>query len=233
MNVDLRSLAGHIAGLAWVAVRSFAGTLALLIVVGAALAAISYGLLREAPWQYRSGAAGLALAESAVAGVMLGMSRATANVLAYALGKLRLGSNLVALIFDRLVAAAGADPRGGQVVSAVARLPLAQTDVLLSSTVRELTGEVEANGWLRNKIQARLLEAVGKYTLARFREEGAQHGGVNLLAVRSELERAIDDSLVKNVQQSKRWPAVLAAIGLPLLVALQTWGIQVLWASQR
>jgi len=52
-----------------------------------------------------------------------------------------------------------------------------------------VTGDMEQVGWLRRKIQARLLKAIQKYTLARFREEGDKHGSINLPKVKEELEQ--------------------------------------------
>jgi hypothetical protein len=64
---------------------------------------------------------------------------------------------------------------------------------------------------------------VRKYTLARFREEGATHGGINLFKVREELERTADDVLVQKVRDGMRAWTLLVVVGLPLLVAAQTW----------
>ena len=57
---------------------------------------------------------------------------------------------------------------------------------------------------------------MGKYTLARFREEGAKHGGIDLLKVKEELEQTVDDKLVEKIRGGLRVWTILVAIGLPL-----------------
>jgi hypothetical protein len=89
-------------------------------------------------------------------------------------------------------------------------------------------GRGAQGGWLRRTIQAKLLEAVRKYTLARFREEGAKHGGVDLLKMKEELERTVDDALVQRLCGGLRLWTVLVIVGLPLVVAIQTWGLLLL-----
>jgi hypothetical protein len=76
----------------------------------------------------------------------------------------------------------------GNKTGALATFPfagtLAQADELLSGAVRDVMGDAAQAGWLRRRIQGRLLEVVREYTLARFREEGVKHGGINLLGLR-------------------------------------------------
>lgn len=226
MKLDLRSIGGHLASLAWVAVRSFVGTLFVLTLLGAVLAGLSYYFLREYPWFYGWIGAVLALIESVVIGFVLGTKRAVAMVVAQGLGSLRLGRSLVRLVFERMLGVAEGEDfgeRGGRIARGLERLPVAQADELLSTAVRGVTGEAAQAGWLRRTIQAKLLEAVRKYTLARFREEGAKHGGVDLLKMKEELEQTVDDALVRKLCGGLRLWTVLVLIGLPLVVAIQTW----------
>src|SRR5262249_38053118 len=110
--------------------------------------------------------------------------------------------------------------------------PLARADELLSSAVRAVTGDAGQDGWLRRKIQTRLLEAVRKYTLARFRQEGAKHGGIDLLKVKEELERTVDEAMIEKVRGGLRFWTALVLIGLPLVVATQTWIVLMLVHSK-
>jgi hypothetical protein len=64
---------------------------------------------------------------------------------------------------------------------------------------------------------------VGKDTLARFRDDEAAHGGVDLLRVQEDLERRIDESLVRRVRGGLRLWTLLALFGLPGVVAAQTY----------
>jgi len=228
MKAEIRSLGKHLASLAWVAVRSFLGTLLVFTALGALLAGFSYYFLREHHWAYGTSAVTLVMIQSVVVGVLLGIKRAMASAATHGLGTLRLGRLAVSLSFDRMLGIAEgeeAGERGGHIARHLERLPLAQADELLSSAVRDFTGDKEQVGWLRRKIRARLLEAVRKYTLARFREEGSAHGGVDLLKVKEELEETVDDALIQKVRVGLRiWTAAMV-IGLLLLVALQTWAI--------
>lgn len=226
MKVDVRSIGGHLAGLSWVALRSFAATLFALTAAGVVLAGLSYFFLRGHHWLYGVVAAVVALVEAVTTGVVLGGKRAVAMALAYGLGRLRLGAALVRLVFDRMLGVADgqeAGERGGRIAQGLERLPLAQADERLAAAVRGLTGDAGQGGWLRRTIRARLLEAVRKYTLARFREEGPRHGGVDLLKVKEELERTVDDVLVDKVRGGLRLWTVLVIIGLPAVVAAQTY----------
>jgi len=226
VKVDLRAAGGHLASLAWVAGGSFSGTLLIATSAGVVLAGLSYFFLREYHWSYGVLAIAAALVESAAAGVWLGGKRALTVAVAHALGKLHLGRSLVRLVFERMLnVGEGGEvgERGGRMTRGLERLPLAKADDLLTRAVRAVSGEIGQGGWLRRKVQGRSLEAVRKYTLARFRDEGASHGGIDLLKVKDELEQTIDSALMQKVRGGLRIPTVLAMIGLPLVVAVQTW----------
>lgn len=235
MQIDMRAIGGHLASLAWVALRSFAGTVLLLTLAGVLLAGASYYFLREQPAVYGVVAVVVALLEAVTVGVVLGAKRAVVAAVAHGLAALHLGRSLVGLVFDRMLgvtAEQGPGEPGGRLARGLERLPLAQADDLLSGAIQGLLGEAGQGGWLRQAILARLLGAVRKYTLARFREEGATHGGINLLKVREELEHSVDDVLVQKVRGGMRLWTVIAVVGLPLLVAAQTWAIILIVTSQ-
>jgi hypothetical protein len=226
VKVDIRWIGSHLAGLAWVALRSFLRTLLIFAVAGIALASVSYWFLRDQPWVYGGIAVAVALIESVTLGVILGAKRAGAMAVAHALGSLRLGRSLVRLVFERMLGVAEADElgeRGGRIARNLERLPLAQAAQLLNSAVLSLAGEGEQAGWLRRKIRARLVEVVRKYTLARFRAEGANHGGIDLLKLKEELEQTVDEALVQKVRGALRLWTALVIVGLPFVVAAQTW----------
>jgi hypothetical protein len=223
--VNARPIGGHLARLVWVAVRSFASTLILLSIAGVALAVVSAYFLWDHPG-YALVAAVIAVAEGVATGVVLGAKRAVIMALAYGLGTLHLGRSLVGFIFDRLLGVAEgqeAGERGGPVARGLERIPLAQAENLLREAVRGLIGATEEEGWLRRALRGRLLALVGKYTLARLREEEAAHGGVDLVKVKEELEGCIDESLVKRVRGSLRLWTLLVMLGLPGVVAVQTY----------
>jgi hypothetical protein len=234
MAIDLRSVGGYTARLAWVGLRSFAGSVIVLTLLGGLLAGLSYAFLREHYWGYAAMAATLALVEAVILGFVIGAKRAMVMIATHALGTLRLGQMLVRLVFERMLRV-GRDAeeggRGERIAQGLGRLPLARAEEALNGAVRSVTGEAQQAGWLRRKLQSRLLEAVRKYTLARFRTEESQHGGIDLPKVKDELERTIDDALVRKVRGSLWIWTALAAIVLPLVVALQTWLIHRLLLS--
>lgn len=233
--VDVRSIGSQLASLAWVALRTFLSTLLVLTLTGVVLAALSYYFLRDQHWIYGAIAVVVALIESVATGVVLGFKRAVALAVAHGLGSLRLGRSLVRLVFERMLGVAGEKEigeRGGRIVQGLERIPLAQAEQLLTSAVRNVTGDATTGGWLRRKIQGRLLEMVRKYTLARFREEGARHGGIDLLTLKVELEQTVDDRLVQKVRGGLRLWTALVVLGLPLVVAVQTWIIILLLHSK-
>lgn len=235
MNVNVRSIGGHLASLVWVGLRSFAATLLVLTLAGFVPAGLSYYFLREHHWLYGATAAAVALIESVGTGFALGSKRAVVTATAHGLAKLRLGRSLVRLVFERMLGVtAGSEfgERGGKVARGLERLPLAKAEELLSGAVRDVTGDAAQGGRLRRKIQERLLEAVRKYTLARFREEGAKHGGVDLLKVKEDLEQTVDEALTQKVRHGLCLWTALVIVGLPVVVAVQTWVILMLLHSK-
>lgn len=222
MKVDLRSVVGPLGGLARVAIRSYLTTLLLFVVVGVALAAGSYHFLRDHSEAFAGAAGALALIEAVAAGVFLAGRRAVAAVVGHALGSFRLGGKLVQGVFDRMPGLDG--PADGGEKSPLARglerLPLAQAEQLLTAAVTRAIGDAAAGGWVRRLIQARLLGLVQRYTLHRFREEGA--GGVDVRKVRDELVRTVDDRLADRVRGGAIWWTGAGVIGLTAVAAAQT-----------
>jgi hypothetical protein len=222
---EARSVGSHLASLSWVAIRSFAGTVFALTLAGVVLAILSYAFLGRYHWSYGVIAAALALVESVTLGFVLGAKRALVLATAHGLGSLQLGRKSVRMVFDRVLGAADGDTSGGgsRIARGLERLPLAQADKLLNRSVQAIMGDTAQSGWLRRKIQVRLLGAVRRYTLARFREEGAGHDGIDLLRVKEDLERTVDDALVRKLSGGLRLWMALALVGLPCLVAAQVW----------
>src|SRR5262249_33960841 len=126
--IEMRAIIADAAGLLLVAVRSFLGTLLIMVLLGVALAAASYWLLSGPHWVYGLIAALIALLECTVVGVLLAGKRAIVMAMVHGLGKYQLGSTAVRLVFDRLLdcsAEREQGERGGWVTRSVERLPLA------------------------------------------------------------------------------------------------------------
>ncbi len=224
-SFDFRALGGQIASLVWVGLRSFACTLLAATACGALLAGCSYYFLQGLDWRWRVLAVVLALAEGLIVGAALGAKRSLGMVLAYGLVSLRLGEALVRLVFERFLGLSE-DRQMGVVAERVAhgleRLPLAQAEALLTQAVQAIAGEAADDGWFKRRLRARLLELVRVYTLARFRQEDAQHGGIDLFKVKQELEGSIDNSLAQRIRAALRMATIVAAVVLLFAVAVQT-----------
>jgi hypothetical protein len=228
-SIDVRAIGSHLTSTAWVAQKTFFGTLFLAFLAGVVLAVASYYFLRDLHWVYGLIAVAAALVESLIAGVMLGAKRGIAMAVVQSLEKLQLGRVITHSAFDKMLGVTegnDAGERGHVVTKAAERVPLAQANEKLHAAIVKLTGEAQGAGWLRRKIQAWLMDAVEKFTLAQFRDENAQHGGVDLVKVRDELERRVDQALVERVRGGVKMVTMLVMIGLPLLVAVQTWALR-------
>ena len=126
----------------WVAVRSFAGTIALFTTLGLLMAGGTFYLLKENPFfAYLSAA--LIILESAMAGTLLGAKRALVLALANGVSRLQLGRSTLRICFDQLldVPPEGSfGSRGTQVAVAAERVPLAQAEERLGKVITKMTG---------------------------------------------------------------------------------------------
>ncbi|MDY0169536.1 MAG: hypothetical protein RBS80_23540 [Thermoguttaceae bacterium] len=229
--VDVRAIGVHTAGLAWLALRVFIGTMVVTALGGVLLAGISCHFVRNEHWMYVVIAGLLVLVEAAVIGVVLGWKRAQVLTLAHGLGSLRLGRSLVRLVFGCMIEAVsndGAEPGVGRLARGLERIPLARAQELLEAAIGSVLGSGDQRGWLRQRVRQRLLQMVRKYTLTRFREEAAGRGGIDLVKVKEELEETLDDAVVQKLRKPLRFATALVIVGFPLVVAVQTWGIVML-----
>ncbi|MBM4072311.1 MAG: hypothetical protein FJ271_25795 [Planctomycetes bacterium] len=147
VKVDFRLFGGQIASLAWVALRSFLGTLLVMALAGTVLAGLSYYFLRDTYWLYGVIAAMVAFIESLAAGFVFGAKRAVAMAAVHGLGKLQLGRWFVRLVFERMLGIVGAEESGersGPIGEALKRLPLAQADELLCGAIGKVTGALNS-----------------------------------------------------------------------------------------
>lgn len=208
--------------------RAFLIALVGVALFGIVLALIALYALQERHWSIAAGAVALTIIEAIALGVFLGSKRAIVAGVSHGLRQSRLVPSLVRVVFDRIMrleADGEVGERGGRIVQGVERMPLAQADALLSRSVQGLTGDAQQSGWLRRTLQSQLLKLIRKYTLARFRDEAAKHGGVDLIKVRNELESTADDVICRKLQAGVLLWTAAACLGLPLLVALQTYAV--------
>lgn len=221
MKSDPVEIGRQLAGLAWVGVRAFASTLLIFTFAGFVLAGLSYYFLHEFSVLIAGIAIAVSFAEATFAGVVLGMKRARILTMAHGIHKLGLGRSFVHLVFARLLGVAEGKEDDAIAVAAK-EIPLVQAEELLSKVIREAKQEAVQSGWLRRTVQEKMLEVVRACTLARFREEGSEVTGVDLLKVKTDVERAIDNLLIDQLQRELRFWTAAVMLGLPLTVAVQT-----------
>jgi hypothetical protein len=219
MTDSSHSLGRQIAGLAGAAFRSFVATFAVVLLLGIILASISFAYVNRHSTGYALFAAGLAIAEAVAAGMYLAGQRAVLSAAVCGLETYRLGGSIVRMIFDRIAGSEGA------VASGLNRLPLSQAEGLLHRALESVMGDREAGSGLQRKLHGRVVSLLGKYTLARFRTEGTEHGGIDVPKLREELERNVDAVLANKIRSARLVPTLIVSLGLPLLVAAQTWAI--------
>lgn len=236
MNAELESWGRQAARLTWVAVRSFASTVLAFTLLGGGLAGLSFAVLYEEEWMYGVVAAAAALAEGVTVGIVLGVKRAVLMAAMEGLSRWRLGRAVVQLLFEQMLGVSGDaefGERGGKAARTLERLPLAQADELLSGAIRRMSGDAEQGGWLRRKVRERLLAGVHKFTLARFREEGAAQPGIHIRKVQADLAQTVDETLLRTARgELRRW-TMLALIGLPCVAAAQTGILLLLLPAQE
>jgi len=204
---DLATLSRHLGALAWAAFRAFAGTLLVFIAAGLVLSAASYLWLKENRL-YGSIFAAVAFAEAMAAGIFMGNKRAILSALATGVGRAQLGSLFLALCFERLLQVSPEEAfgaRGTRVAVALERLPLAQAEQRLAKVVEQLASEPIGGSrltvWFWRLLRRRLLWLVQTCTLAHFRQQEAQEGGVDLVKVKVELGPQIDKLLISRLKR--------------------------------
>ncbi len=227
--MDFGILRRTVAPLAAVALRSFALTVLSMVLLGLVLSGLSFYFTYERSTLYGVLAILLALLTCTVAGFMVAGQRAIAAALMRGLREYQLGGIAVRLLFDRLLGVTEQpepDGRGAVVARAAERLPLAQAEARLSEAVTAILRAPDEGGgpagWFRRKVQGKLLGFVKQYTLARFRQEGAEHGGIDLLKVRAELGQGIDGFLIEKVRSTAVRYTALVIAGAVLVVIVVT-----------
>lgn len=214
--------------LARVFVKTLLTTLAIFLLVGVLMA-----LFALRPPRDSQGLAMLAavviLAEAVVVGAFLGLKRGLLLAIAHAVSTRKMGAALTAKIFDTAlgvgVGAGAMGDRGGTVAKSLERIPLAQAEGLLKSAIDRVIAESEepagALARIGQYVRRRAVDAIGKYTLTRFREADTKSGGIDLALVRRELEPKIDGVVLERVQGSARLWMAIGVLGLPVAVYVQ------------
>jgi hypothetical protein len=212
------------------AIGSLFKTAAAMALLGVVLAVSTYFIGSNGSILRGSLAAVTSLAACGALGVPLSWKRATGRGALVTVKKRRVGSYLVAAIFDRLLELQGegeAGARGGRVAQAIERVPLNQAaSKLRLAVIHQLKATPSGGGvrgWLRRTIEARLLGYIEQITLARFRDEASAGGGIDLMKVRDEVGATADDLIVEKIEDALTKTTLLfvaAAVALSIGGAL-------------
>lgn len=224
---DAATIFQHVGALGWAAFRAFAGTLLLFTATGLVLAATSYFWLKDNAL-YAGIFAGVAFAEALAAGIFMGNKRAILSALATGIARAQLGSSVLALLFERLLQVSPEEEfgaRGTRVAVALERMPLAQAEQRLARVVEQLAADPISSsrltGWFWRLLRRHLLWLVQTCTLAHFRQQDAQEGGVDLVKVQAELGPQIDKLLIRRLKSGLNLWTFGLLLALFIVVAAQ------------
>jgi hypothetical protein len=206
---DLGPLAGELAELFKPMFRSALGaffrTAAGMLLLGLGAAGLSAWIAGGAsPVRGLFGVAAT-LVIFAVLGGLLVVKRAVGKALIQGLRQFGVGRRVSELLFAQMLGVSAQEAQGerGVGIARVAeQLPLAEAEERLSRAVQTLTAPRpgKKQRWLARAIEWRMIAAVERVTLARFRDEARTSGGVDLLKVRQELSGWVDTRLADTVQ---------------------------------
>jgi hypothetical protein len=207
-----------------VAIRSFGGTMLLMLCVGLVLAGGAYYILAEHHTWVAVIAALAALVETLAVGLIWACKRALLMATLVGLQRYGFGKAAVRLLFGRVL---GLPPeetmgqRSGALARSMQWLPLAQAEKRLTKAAQIVGAGSESGGLLnrlRARLQRKLLGYVQALTLSRFREFNARHGGVDLSKVQAELELHVDELLLVRLRRALNVGTFMVLVGLPAQV---------------
>jgi len=205
---DLSPLVEGAGSLLGPAVKAMLKTTLGTIVLTALLAVLC--VIVAARGSYLRGVIGalIAIALGLLVGVILIVKRTILSALASGVRKLSLGRRTLGALIQRMAGVKDDEAwkdRGGENVRKIERLPLAEAEARFRGAILSLTKETAEQrgfrGWVARKVQDRLLGYVETLTLARFRDESAREGGVDILRARDELSAQMDDMIVGAVDK--------------------------------
>lgn len=174
------------------AFAAFASSALATAVLGLGVCAVSFLFASKRSTLHGVFALAIALALFTALGLVLAVKRAILAALLHGFEKLQLGERTTRALFLRILAG----ETGAAIQRAAERVPLDVAEGKLRGAVDALVAEDRASGLFRRRIRAAAIDKVAIVTLARFRDEGARHGGVDLVKVRDELAARIDQLVV-------------------------------------
>lgn len=193
---SLFEIGGPLVGRAF---RAFASSLLGAFVLGVIVSVVCWSIASPRSTERGLIAIVFALVVFAVAAGFVAVKRAIMTALVHGFTKLQLGERLTKLLFERLLAVDvqhAHGERGVAVARTAERLPLATAEARLRAATDTLLREDPSAGFFRRRLRKAAIERVSLLTLAKFREDGAKHGGVDLGLVRAELAGRADQLVV-------------------------------------
>lgn len=203
--------------------------LTFLLVVGAgAVSAVAAGLLIGGPPWRGLAIGGLTLLAAMIVAVPLAVQRGACRVAVEAIRRFQVPERLLHPLFERILGV-GDPGTPGKIAQAAQRVPLAEAEARLRSAASSLVKDPQENG-LRSALQrtahGRIVSAIRSVTLARFRQDGADTGGVDLAKVRDELVARIDTMVADQILSKSRAAVLLGTLAVllapPLIAYLLT-----------
>jgi len=208
--LNMRTLGVEFTRLAWHGVRAFVVTFVVVVLYGFLLAYLSYWHLQSAS-QWAGLGALAAVIEGFVLATILARQRGILTAMSEGLRRMGIGRQTVQNVFQE--AETQPPPVGGA--------SLIQTTAL-QMAIGRLTSQMRGGTFLRRLMWARVLGLVGTWILSRSRHAEMQRGGANLVQLRQELESSADEMLTGMLRLRAQMWTWAAAIGFPIVVALQT-----------
>jgi hypothetical protein len=178
------AVADAVAKAAAAALGAFLRTTIGMITLGVVLAVGCFWYAAQGATWRGFAAGGIAVALAGVVGLMLAGKRAALAGVRSVVARYKVGDKVVGSVFDRMTSLPG--------VSAMERLPLAQAEVRLTEALEGFL-DGSNSGFVRRKLEEKLVEIVRKLTLARFRQAEAREGGIDLGVVRADLCSRADE----------------------------------------
>jgi hypothetical protein len=231
--VDLRPFLEGTAEALRPALKAFFLTAVVMSLVALIVGAASYAIAADGVVLRGALAALVALALCTVLGFTLSWKRALGAGILQVVRTRRLAGGLVAAVFERLLGMGeqGAPGgRDGRLAQAVTRLPLNEAAKRLRfAVIHQVRAAPQGGGmrgFLRRKIEARLLGAIERLTLARFRDEMNATGGIDLVKVRDELASAADALIADQIEGALLKATLLLSATAVLVSVGAAFGIQ-------
>lgn len=208
-----------------------------MVLLGVVVTVATVAYVAQGSWLRGGIAAAVLLVALAVVTGILAVKNAVMRGLLHGLQKLALGKRVLGVLFAKLGVTDDSTQgeRAGALGRTVERVPLRDAEARLRGAVNAVLAErAEKTGvraWLARKLIASAVTRIEAITLARFRSEDAQAGGVDLLVVRDELSTTIDQTLASTISSKLNVLNVAIAGLYVVLAALIAVGLPRLWPN--